>query len=141
MLSTFNCIILLQNIFQISRKTHIKCVAIKIVKLWFLLMYTVPWKHPCFGPSLQYYMFWTYPYIFWVLLCTFGAWNGHLMSIASPKHVEHGPKICLGDIHPFWEKVDGGKGKQWRKKKAIWFLGESTLSPPKIVFTSIFSYN
>jgi hypothetical protein len=34
MLFTFNCIILLQNLLQICRKTHKKCFRIRIVKPW-----------------------------------------------------------------------------------------------------------
>jgi hypothetical protein len=34
MLSAFNCIILLQNLLQICRKTHKKCFRMQIVKLW-----------------------------------------------------------------------------------------------------------
>jgi uncharacterized membrane protein affecting hemolysin expression len=46
MLFTFNCIIISQNLFQISRKAHKKCVVLKIVKIVILFVYVVPWKHP-----------------------------------------------------------------------------------------------
>jgi len=40
-----------------------------------------------------------------VLSCTFWACNGHLVPIASPKCVQHVPKVCLGIIHIYSKKM------------------------------------